>query len=186
MKSAASREENAAPKPASPVQALSPVGQVTEIAGSGSQIRMDAAVLNALQAHPDMSVAMSGQVGSQVKMIVGNNWLIANVRTMSGRRGRRNRRARRLPRRRDQGSQPAGSTNFRRGVTRYPIPGARFTRLRPTTFARSSRPATSRTSRSAPSIRPTTSAARSTSIPCSASTSRCWDRPVPVSRPASR
>ena len=70
-------EENAAPKPASPVQALSPVGQVTEIAGSGSQIRMDAAVLNALQAHPDMSVAMSGQVGSQVKMIVGNNWLIA-------------------------------------------------------------------------------------------------------------
>ena len=61
---------------------------------------MDAAVLAALQSHPDPSVAMSGQVGSQVKMIVGNTWLIANVRTLSGRRAGRNRRPRRLPRRR--------------------------------------------------------------------------------------
>ncbi len=58
------------------------IGEVFEIAGSGSQIRMDAAVLGALQSHSDPSVAMSGQVGSQVKMVVGNNWLIANVRTM--------------------------------------------------------------------------------------------------------
>ena len=36
----------------------------------------------ALQTHPDPSVAMSGQVGSQVKMTVGNSWLIANVRTL--------------------------------------------------------------------------------------------------------
>ena len=36
----------------------------------------------ALQAHKDPSVAMSGQVGSQVKMVVGNSWLIANVRTL--------------------------------------------------------------------------------------------------------
>ena len=75
-------EENAAPKPASAAQALKPIGQVFEIAGSGSQIRMDAAVLGSFQTHSDPSVAMSGQVGSQVKMVVGNNWLIANVRTM--------------------------------------------------------------------------------------------------------
>ena len=25
---------------------------------------------------------MSGQVGSQIKMVVGNSWLIANVRTL--------------------------------------------------------------------------------------------------------
>src|SRR5437868_6552954 len=61
---------------------LAPVGAVFEIAGSGSQIRMDAAALAELQSHKDASVAMSGQVGTQVKMIVGNNWLIANVRTL--------------------------------------------------------------------------------------------------------
>ena len=43
---------------------------------------MDSAALAALQTHKDPSVAMSGQVGSQVKMAVGNSWLIANVRTM--------------------------------------------------------------------------------------------------------
>jgi len=104
-------------------QALGAIGQVIEIAGSGSQIRMDSAAITALQAHNDPSVAMSGQVGSQVKMIVGHNWLIANVRTL----------------RADEGGElmahvdflgegtrdGSGSiTNFRRGVTRYPIPGS--------------------------------------------------------------
>ena len=74
------------------------------------------------QAHADPSVAMSGQVGSQVKMIVGNSWLIANVRTLRADddgelvahvdflgEGTRIRRGK--------------LSNFRRGVTRYPIPG---------------------------------------------------------------
>lgn len=116
-------EENAAPKPASPAQALQPVGEVTEIAGSGSQIRMDAAVLNAFASHPDMSVAMSGQVGSQVKMVVGNNWLIANVRTMKAAEGSE------IVAHVDflgEGTKEASGRvgNFRRGVTRYPIPGS--------------------------------------------------------------
>src|SRR5437763_16926948 len=62
--------------------APSAIGAVVEIAGSGSQIRMDAVAVTALQSHEDASVAMSGQVGSQVKTAVGNNWLIANVRTL--------------------------------------------------------------------------------------------------------
>jgi uncharacterized protein len=116
-------EENPAPKPVSPAQALNPVGQVVEIAGSGSQIRMDAAVLNSLASHSDMSVAMSGQVGSQVKMIVGNNWLIANVRTMKGADGSE------IVAHVDflgEGTKEASGRvgNFRRGVTRYPIPGS--------------------------------------------------------------
>ena len=112
----------AAPAKSAPVK-LSAIGKVVEIAGSGSQIRMDAAALTALQSHSDPSVAMSGQVGSQVKMIVGGAWLIANVRTL----------------RSDQNEQlvahvdflgegnndSAGRlSNFRRGVTRYPIPGS--------------------------------------------------------------
>jgi hypothetical protein len=99
------------------------VGKVVEIAGSGSQIRMDGAAINSVMSHSDPSVAMSGQVGSQVKMLVGRSFLIANVRTLRGG---------------DNGELVAhvdflgegtrdsseGLSNFRRGVTRYPIPGS--------------------------------------------------------------
>ena len=109
-----------APKAASPK--LAPIGQVVEIAGSGSQVRLDAASLSALQGHSDPSVAMSGQVGSQVKMIVDSNWLIANVRTMrAGDSGEVVANVDFL----GEGTRDSNGnmTNFRRGVTRYPIPG---------------------------------------------------------------
>ena len=70
-----------APAKSAPAQ-VGVIGDVVEIAGSGSQIRLDAAAVTSLQAHADPSVAMSGQVGSQVKMVVGDAWLIANVRTL--------------------------------------------------------------------------------------------------------
>jgi hypothetical protein len=110
-----------APRAASPK--LAPIGQVVEIAGSGSQVRLDAASLTALQSHSDASVAMSGQVGSQVKVIVDNNWLIANVRTMrAGDSGEVVANIDFL----GEGTRDSNGnmTNFRRGVTRYPIPGA--------------------------------------------------------------
>jgi hypothetical protein len=102
---------------------LTAIGQVVEIAGSGSQIRMDAAALNGIQSHKDPSIAMSGQVGSQVKMTVGENWLIANVRTMRGEAGGE---VTALVDFLGEGTRAANGQlgNFRRGVTRYPIPGA--------------------------------------------------------------
>ena len=99
-----------------------PIGQVIEIAGSGSRVLMDAAVLAALQAHPDPSVAMSGQVGSQVKMLVGKVCLVANVRTLkAGDEGQVIANVDFL----GEGTQSAAGAlhGFRRGVTRYPIPG---------------------------------------------------------------
>src|SRR5512144_2471618 len=75
-------DPSAAPAPAQSGTAAAPIGKVLEIAGSGSQICIDASELMKLQSHKDPAMAMSGQVGSQVKMIVGTNWLIANVRTM--------------------------------------------------------------------------------------------------------
>ncbi len=118
-----SEEDASAPSAKGSQGPQSAIGEVIEIAGSGSQIRMDAATLTGLQSHSDASVAMSGQVGSQVKMNVSDSWLIANVRTM---------------RASDKGEivahvdflgegtrDSAGKLgNFRRGVTRYPIPGA--------------------------------------------------------------
>jgi hypothetical protein len=117
-----SEETAAAPKAAS-AEKLSPIGEVVEIAGSGSQIRIDGATLAAFQSHKDPSVAMSGQVGSQVKMTVGNNWLIANVRTMrASEDGEVFAHVDFL----GEGTRDSGGklSSFRRGVTRYPIPGS--------------------------------------------------------------
>jgi hypothetical protein len=116
-------EEAPAAKGAAGGSALDALGEVVEIAGSGSQIRLHAAQLTALQSHKDPSVAMSGQVGSQVKMVVGANWLIANVRTMrAGEGGEVVAHVDYLGEGTRDGS--GKMTNFRRGVTRYPIPGA--------------------------------------------------------------
>src|SRR5436190_19718001 len=108
--------------PAKSGDALSAIGEVVEIAGSGSQIRIDGKALAALQSHKDASVAMSGQVGSQVKMVVGNSWLIANVRTLRANDSGQ------LVAHVDflgEGTRDKGGklSTFRRGVTRYPIPG---------------------------------------------------------------
>jgi len=125
LKEVSSFQEDEAPaapaKPAGP--ALKPIGIVVEIAGSGSQIRMDASVVAALQSHTDPSVAMSGQVGSQIKTVVGNSWLIANVRTLkAGDAGELIAYVDFL----GEGTRDSTGrmSNFRRGVTRYPIPGA--------------------------------------------------------------
>jgi uncharacterized protein len=102
------------------------IGFVMEIAGAGSQITLDAARLNDLLDHVDPSIAMAGQVGSQIKIRVGNTWLLASIRTQKLHE-------------RDQGVIMAAVDflgegdeekltgkiyNFRRGVTRYPVPGS--------------------------------------------------------------
>ncbi len=102
------------------------IGFVMEIAGSGSQITLDAAILNSLMSHSDPSIAMAGQVGSQIKIRVGNTWLLASIRTQKMHD-------------RDHGvimaqvdflgegdeERLTGKIyNFRRGVTRYPVPGS--------------------------------------------------------------
>ena len=106
--------------------AREPIGIVLEIAGSGSMIAVDLQRLTECSADPDPSVSMAGQVGSQVKIRVGNSWLLANVRNQK-----------------QDNKTPGGILaavdflgegeeerltgrihSFRRGVTRYPMPGA--------------------------------------------------------------
>ncbi len=105
--------------------ALQPIGVVLEIAGSGSQIAIDLQRLDECNADADPSVALAGKVGSQIKIRVGQNWLLASVRNQKQGRG--------------EGSIIANIDflgegleerltgklyGFRRGVTRYPVPGA--------------------------------------------------------------
>ena len=113
-------------RPAGSVRSLHMIGTVIEIAGSGSQISLDAAVVTELMKHSDPSVATAGQVGSQVKVRVGTIWLLASIRTQKLHP-------------RDSGvilaqvdflgegdeERLTGKIyNFRRGVTRYPVPGS--------------------------------------------------------------
>ena len=105
-----------------------PIGIVVEIAGSGSQVILDLERLNQCAQDPDPTIALAGQVGSQVKIRVGEGWVLANVRNQ------------RQDRRSKEGGAIAANIDFlgegdeerltgriysfRRGVTRYPIPGA--------------------------------------------------------------
>jgi hypothetical protein len=102
--------------------ALPAIGHVIDIAGSGSQVHMHAERLVELETHKDPSVAMSGQVGSQIKMSVGKSWLIANVRTL---RAAENGMVIAHVDFLGEGDRDATGrlTKFRRGVTRFPIPG---------------------------------------------------------------
>ncbi len=108
--------------------AIQPVGLVVEVAGSGSQIALDMQRLNECMADEDPSVALAGQVGSQIKIRAGNAWLLASVRNQ------------RQDRRTGggiiadvdflgEGMEESGTGRiygFRRGVTRYPVPGAKI------------------------------------------------------------
>ena len=106
--------------------AAQPIGVVLEIAGSGSQIAIDIQRLNECMEDEDPSIALAGQVGSQIKIRVNNSWLLASVRNQKQDR-------------RTDGSIIANIDflgegqeekltgrlhGFRRGVTRYPVPGA--------------------------------------------------------------
>lgn len=56
------------------------IGEVLEIAGSGSQVAIDRRRLGECADDTDPAIAMAGQVGSQIKVRVGNSWLLASIR----------------------------------------------------------------------------------------------------------
>ncbi len=102
-----------------------PIGVVLEIAGSGSVIAIDLQRLNECMEDEDPAIGMAGQVGSQIKIRVGNSWLLASVRNQ-----RQDRKAGSILADIDflgEGMEEklTGRLHgFRRGVTRYPVPGA--------------------------------------------------------------
>ncbi|MCU0947682.1 MAG: DUF87 domain-containing protein [Porphyrobacter sp.] len=118
--------EDAGSRPSSHDNTRIPIGVVLEISGSSSQVAFDLQRINECMADPDASIALAGQVGSQIKVRVGDSWLLASVRDQ------------RKDRRTEggiiahidflgEGSEEklTGRIHgFRRGVTRYPIPGS--------------------------------------------------------------
>lgn len=102
------------------------IGEVIEIAGSSSRIVMDGSVLSGLADHPDATVEMAGQVGSQVKIRVGATWLLANIRTQKLHEGQGGLIIAEIDflGEGDEERLTGNIYNFRRGVTRYPVPGS--------------------------------------------------------------
>lgn len=105
---------------------LEPIGVVTEIAGSCSQVLLDPAALAALSAHADPVIASGGQVGGQIKVRVGTSWLIANIRALRLEDLSTGRIAAAVDflGEGDEEKLTGKLYQFRRGVTRYPTPGA--------------------------------------------------------------
>ena len=99
------------------------IGQIREIKGGSAMCRLDLVAMERLQNDPDVTIANSGQIGSQVKVRVGPFWLLGNVRNL-----------RADPEGENtilcdvdflgEGNESADGrlTAFRRGVTRYPMP----------------------------------------------------------------
>ncbi len=106
--------------------ALEPIGVIQEISGSSSAIALDLQRLNECAVDSDPSVALAGQVGSQIKIRVGRGWLLASVRSQR----MDNKTAGGIYANIDflgEGDEErlTGRIHgFRRGVTCYPIPGA--------------------------------------------------------------
>ncbi|WP_203309045.1 MULTISPECIES: ATP-binding protein [Sphingomonas] len=105
---------------------LTPIGCVTSVGGSGSRVLLDRASLDLVSADGDPVIAAAGQVGGQIKMRVAGAWLIANVRSLSLQQG--------VGQdwvaadidflgEGDEERLTGKLYNFRRGVTRYPVPG---------------------------------------------------------------
>jgi DNA helicase HerA-like ATPase len=99
---------------------------VIEIAGSGSQVSLAADKVNTLLQHPDPAIANAGQVGSQIKIRVGNVWLLASIRTQRLDLTKANTILAQVDflGEGDEERLTGKIYNFRRGVTRYPVPGS--------------------------------------------------------------
>ncbi|RZF65365.1 DUF87 domain-containing protein [Sphingomonas populi] len=101
-----------------------PIGMVIEIAGSGGQIVFDPDRLAAIGGRDDPIIAAAGSVGSQIKLRVGGIWLIANVRSLKlADDGERIAAMIDFLGEGDETPETGVLTRFRRGVTRYPMPG---------------------------------------------------------------
>jgi hypothetical protein len=108
-------------------QRFEPIGSVVEISGGGSRIKIDGRRLAEVSSDPDPSVALSGQVGSQVKLQSGRKWLLANVRNLKVAPDDDNVVYAEIDflGEGDEEEHSGKLANFRRGISSYPVPGVR-------------------------------------------------------------
>ena len=102
------------------------IGFVTAVTGGTSEVSLDTGALDAVVDSADPSVAAAGQVGTQVKVRAGTTWLIASVRSLRLDPAGEGRVMAQIDflGEGDEERLTGKLYKFRRGVTRYPTPGA--------------------------------------------------------------
>lgn len=98
-----------------------PIGRVESITGSGAETRLDRRMLDLLADEPDAALAMAGEIGAMLKMMVAGRCVIATIHELGIVGVEVNARISFL----GEGRVDAAGriSAFRRGVTRYPLPG---------------------------------------------------------------
>lgn len=100
------------------------IGTVSAIGGAASEVMLDRGAIEALTASSDPAIASAGSVGSQIKVRSGAAWLVANIRSLQldGATDRIVAQVDFLGEG-DEEKLTGKLYSFRRGVTRYPMPG---------------------------------------------------------------
>jgi DNA helicase HerA-like ATPase len=103
------------------------LGAVSQISGSGAVVEMIGRRLVEVASDPDPSVALSGQVGSQIKIASGRRWLLANVGALRVADAEADVVVADIDFLGEGDEDPATGklVNFKRGITAYPIPGSK-------------------------------------------------------------
>ncbi|HEY0043018.1 MAG TPA: DUF87 domain-containing protein [Allosphingosinicella sp.] len=105
----------------------SAIGRILEIGGGGARIELDLARLNEIAGDSDPSIALSGQVGGNVKLAHGSRWLLANVRNLKLHDSESGSVVAEIDflGEGEEHPQTHRLVNFKRGITGYPLPGAK-------------------------------------------------------------
>lgn len=98
-----------------------PIGRVESITGSGAETRLDRRMLELLADEPDAALAMAGEIGAMLKMMVAGRCVIATIHELGIVGVEVSARISFLGEGRVDAA--GGISAFRRGVTRYPLPG---------------------------------------------------------------
>ena len=103
------------------------IGRVVEIGGSGARVEISGRCFTELANDSDPSIAMSGQVGSQIKIVSDRRWLLANVRSLRIVDAEAGSVSAEIDFLGEGDEDPSSGKliNFKRGITSYPIPGSK-------------------------------------------------------------
>ena len=108
-----------------PIDVAGPIGVLLDIAGASSRIMIDLPSLHAITTDSDDPAGQVGQIGSLVTMQVGRLWIVASIRSVRlGDDGSNLIAEVDLMGEGYQAEAGQGLSGFRRGVTRYPLPGS--------------------------------------------------------------
>jgi DNA helicase HerA-like ATPase len=104
-----------------------PIGRVVQVGGGSGRVELEVGRLAEVAKDPDPSIALSGQVGGNIKLEAGPRWLLANVRSLKLHDGEGGLVVAEIDflGEGEEQEQTGRLINFRRGITGYPAPGAK-------------------------------------------------------------